>query len=481
VCPVAPGRLSRATDWVALALPLALGPFLLFPRLSWMWLALAIPVFWGMNLIANRQLAPATPLNVLLLPLMLMVGVSLWATFSIEFSLGKIAGTLLGVLLFWGLAQFIWTEARLRLAVAAFLAGGFAFSVLALLITQWRSKFPFLRDVAAYFPPRIKVLAGTADGFNANPVGGSMLLFLPLALVLLICGPGAVRKTTWRRFTLTTALALAALMFTAVLLLSQSRGAWIGMAAALVFLLSSRFLWVRRVALTALGAGGAWIWVSKPWVAIMTSGDAGLQGGDVSLKGRFELWSRALYGIQDFPYTGMGMDTFRRLAHTLYPVFTLPQDADFASAHNVVLQTALDLGIPGMVAFVSIWAAVGFLLFRIWKRSADSFHRATALGLMAGLLAQFVYQLADAIPLGAKVGVFWWIALGIAAVLFRLEFPLFARGARTWQILLHWFLVSLVSISLVGSHPYWALAVGASGAAFLGWEAAREKPEDCHG
>lgn len=461
-----------------MALALALAPLLLFPRLPWMWATLVIPVFWGMNLIANRQLAPPTPLNVLLLPLMSMVGVSLWATFSIEFSLRKVAGTLLGVLLFWGLVQFIRTRTRLRLAVAGFLVGGLILGILALLITQWRSKFPVLRDIATFFPPRLKVFAGTEHGFNPNPVGGSMILFLPVAGVLLSCGLRTVPRTTWRRATL-AALSVAVLVFTGILLLSQSRGAWIGMAAALAFLLSCWSVWARRAALTALLAGGVWAWLTKPWLAVVTQVQS--PGNEVSLRTRFELWSRAIYGIQDFPFTGMGMDSFRKLGRALYPVFSFPEDADFASAHNLVLQAALDLGIPGMVALVSIWAAIGLLLFRVWRRSADAFHRAIALGLMAGLLAQLVYQLTDAIPLGAKVGVFWWIALGITAGLFRLEFPLFARQSRSWQILLEWFLISLVSISFVGNYPYFALAVGVAGAVFIGWEAAREKPGDCQG
>jgi O-antigen ligase len=33
--------------------------------------------------------------------------------------------------------------------------------------------------------------------------------------------------------------------------------------------------------------------------------------------GRMELWSRAIYGIQDFPITGMGMNAFRKVM----PVF----------------------------------------------------------------------------------------------------------------------------------------------------------------
>jgi len=222
-------------------------------------------------------------------------------------------------------------------------------------------------------------------------------------------------------------------------------------------------------------AGSIALWIYKPWAAYLQA-DPSAQAltTEVSFASRIEIWSRAIYGIQDFPFTGMGMNAFRKVVHILYPLFSMPPDVDFASAHNVILQTALDLGIPGMVAYVAIWAASANLLWRVSRHASSPLRRNVALGLLAGLLAQFVYQLTDAIPLGAKVGFFWWIALGIAVCLFRLEFPDFRRRARSWEILLLWVLVSLVSISFVGDHPYLALAIGILGGVYCAWEATRE-------
>lgn len=65
-----------------------------------------------------------------------------------------------------------------------------------------------------------------------------------------------------------------------------------------------------------------------------------------TLVGRPELWSSALYGIQDFPFTGMGMNTFRQVVHVLYPLFSISPEMDIGHAHNEFLQAGLDLGIP---------------------------------------------------------------------------------------------------------------------------------------
>lgn len=64
-------------------------------------------------------------------------------------------------------------------------------------------------------------------------------------------------------------------------------------------------------------------------------------GGDriasLGLEARVEIWSRAVYAIQDFPFTGCGLGTFRRIVPILYPLFLISSDADIGHAHNLFL------------------------------------------------------------------------------------------------------------------------------------------------
>jgi len=93
----------------------------------------------------------------------------------------------------------------------------------------------------------------------------------------------------------------------------------------------------------------------------------------------------------------------------------------------------------------------------------------------AGLLAQLVYQTTDAIPLGAKVGLFWWIALGLVVSMFILveREGVFERrpGVQEWVVLLMWALFSLLSIWVVGKRPYLGLGIGVVGGVVLGYYA----------
>ena len=128
-----------------------------------------------------------------------------------------------------------------------------------------------------------------------------------------------------------------------------------------------------------------------------------------SLGFRMEVWRVALQGIADFPFTGMGLGTFREVARVLYPLNVQP-DYDIAHAHNHFLQTALDLGIVGLIAYTAMWIYSGYMLFHTLRHGQDPFLQAIARGTASGLVGYFVYGLTDTIALGAKPSLFlWWL------------------------------------------------------------------------
>ncbi|MGB4871794.1 MAG: O-antigen ligase family protein, partial [Candidatus Promineifilaceae bacterium] len=154
-------------------------------------------------------------------------------------------------------------------------------------------------------------------------------------------------------------------------------------------------------------------------VGIPTGDEAALADGINTLNGRMEIWSRAIYGIQDFPFTGMGMNNFRRVVHILYPLFLISPDTDIAHAHNHLLQAALDLGIPGLIAYLALWLGSAAMLWQVWRAAAaqaqSRWYRALVIGLAGSLAAYFVYGLLDTVALGAKPGFIFWMLLGVVA------------------------------------------------------------------
>ena len=120
----------------------------------------------------------------------------------------------------------------------------------------------------------------------------------------------------------------------------------------------------------------------------------------------------------------------------LYPLFTMGPDVDIGHAHDEHRQTALDLGIPGLVAFLVVYVVTFARLVQTWliagrrtvvsvagqgNSSSIGAHvltRSLALGLGGGLLAHMMFGLTDASALGSKPGILLWMLLGVVTSLF---------------------------------------------------------------
>jgi len=406
---------------------LALAPALLFPTPTRLLVLSVVPVLWLCALHATGRLVPATPLNVALWVLLIMVGVSLYATFDTRFSLGKVSGVVLGVLLFWVVVRWTTTRERLTRALAAFLLAGGGLAIVGLLGTNWFDKFPALGAVVDRLPKAIRGVPGAEEGFHPNAVAGCLVLFIPLQVALLSCArrcfDSAGLKNRGRRSVALAIQASLLLLTAGTLLLTQSRGAFVGlMIATLAFLAwHSRLTRALAASLAVSVVTLAAMLGSERLFDLAISRSGPGMAGNVS--GRMEIWSRAIYGIQDFPLTGMGMNAFRKVMPLLYPTSLTSPDVDVAHAHNHLLQAALDLGIPGLTAYAAIWLLVAALLVKAYARATDPVDRAAAGGLGAGLIAHFFFSMTDAIPLGAKVGVLFWLTLALAAALYHVALP----------------------------------------------------------
>jgi putative inorganic carbon (HCO3(-)) transporter len=403
------GRLARAVATLEPLLLAAAAPFMLFPRPAWTPVMLIVPLIWLARCIGRGRVIRRTPLDWAILLMMVMVLVSLYATFDIAFSLPKIAGMVLGVAVYYAVAEYADSERRLWTVVSAFLVAGLGLSVAGLLGVNWLAKFPFLRFITTRLPRVIKGLPGAEPGFSGNELAGALEWFILPAWTLaawMAFRPGA-GKRKWGAL-LSGAVAVIA---TGTLVLTQSRGGLLGLAAGVLLLL---LLAGRTWRLVAWGVAVAavtitlWVGPARVWDAVTNEGTA-----LTTVNGRTEIWSRALYGIQDFPFTGMGMNAFRRVTPVLYPLFMVAPDQDIAHAHNHLLQAALDLGIPGLIAYLSIWFLAVVLTVQVWRSDAPAGQRVLAVGIGAGLLAHFVYGNTDVVALGAKPGMFWWWLLAL--------------------------------------------------------------------
>lgn len=386
---------------------------------------LLIPLLWVARRLASGRFLPPTPLDGSLAILLTMVLVSLYATFDLAFSLPKVAGVLYGVALYYALVDAVdGSEGRLWLAVALFIAAGSGVAAIGLFTTQWSVKVPLLAGITARLPTAV-------DAVNPNILAGTLLW---TALPALAVAAAGVSKRIWpAQWDVTRVLALAgalpALFMLGVLVLTQSRSGWLGMAGGLglmAFMALGRYrragaialLLVAAVATAAVVLGGEERLLLLPRIA-----GSGSALGGAGLAGRQEIWTRAIYGLQDFAFTGMGMGTFRRVVHLLYPLFLVGPETDIGHAHNHLLQAGLDLGLLGLVAYLAVWFGAGALLWQSWRRADAGRLRALVVGLSGSLFAYFIFGMTDAIALGERPGFLFWYLLGLVAALHRVTAP----------------------------------------------------------
>jgi len=436
-------------NWQFLLLALVT-PFLLFPSPRRSLVLLLIPALYLLTLLINKK-STLSPLNLPLLLLLFMVLVSLYATYDIGVSFPNIAGLLLGVGFYFAFIQAARGMRGLQVPFLAYFAASMGVVLLSVFTMQNFQKIAFISPLLQWIPSGLITLPGEEAGIHPNIVAGALLWFLPLILVLfvslLLKGKEYLKKIRPWQYGFITALVFFSLLFvTIVFILTQSRSAYLGLLITL--LLSTIFLFPKKlralvaIILIILMIFGIWFSIQQGWAQLLFDSVAAT-GGLTSLStlnGRVEIWSRAIYAIQDFSFTGMGMDTFRSVVNVLYPLQIISADSpikDIGHAHNEFLQAALDLGIPGLIAFISIYFVAFSMLFQTYqragRRSISKYARgldrillsysgiqAITIGLGLSLLAHMIYGLTDCIKLGSNPSLLFWMLLGLIAALHHL-------------------------------------------------------------
>jgi putative inorganic carbon (HCO3(-)) transporter len=191
---------------------------------------------------------------------------------------------------------------------------------------------------------------------NPNLLGGFLLPTLPLAVVALLRWPGPARRL----------FALASLVLGLVaLVLTYSRGAWMGMVvslAALGLLLVLRLsrtwppLWRRLFPLLLLGGGAVLLVLLVAAVEPLRVRVLSLFAGreDSSNNFRMNVWTSALEMVRDRPLLGIGPGN--KAFNLIYPLYQQPK-FNALSAYSIPLEWAVEAGIPGLLAGAGLFLA----------------------------------------------------------------------------------------------------------------------------
>lgn len=405
--------LHRTGAWLDRVRPLWVGLLLLL--IAWFEGRFLLPalavlaLLWAWAGLGSGIWLRSTPLSLPWLIWIAMIPVTLWATAVPELTRTALSLFIAQAIAFWTIVTWLRSDGRARWAWASLLLAALALAGLSLFWLQWDNR---LFAVPATLQALQQRALPIQESVNKNVMAGILIGLWPLALAALAArGPGRILG------------AITAAAVLAILVLSQSRGALLAVAASLFVLVALRWrlAWL-ALPLAALAAALlAWQGRLAPLLGLALQSEA-MGGSDA----RFEVWSRALFAVQDFAFTGIGMGTFPRVIPLLYPYFLLGPDTTIPHAHNLALQVAVDLGLPGLIAFISMLLITAALAARSLPALAGQrdllWLQRGAIASLAGVL---VHGLVDAVPWNTRpawlVWAVWGLAVGLA--LLALERP----------------------------------------------------------
>lgn len=278
----------------------------------------------------------------------------------------------------------------------------------------------------------------SATAGNPGPLSAYALLHLCVAALMW----SRSESSGWRRF-----FAAAALLNGTVLVLTGTRGAFVGAIAA--SLAVAAWLAVRPRAIATpdrsralrllLPAGGV--------ALLLLAGVAALSGqldrlldlglGSSSVRVRLFAWSYALQGAAEAPLAGVGPENFLHVHHRHFrPAEYLYQSSvqHFDYAHNAFLHHLSTAGIPGLVAYGAVFGTALLGLRRALRAGAlGTGEGAAALAALVGYPVYLFFWFEDHLstPLFVAVCAFVWHAAGAREAGKGRVAP--AAGRRRWR------------------------------------------------
>lgn len=385
------------------------------------WFLPALSLF---ALVLSVVLAANWPLLRALLVVLAILLVVSWQRAS-ETSTSHFAGACLGCLLMASIPQWANTLRRLTLGITTFLCAGLLVIVVGLAGASLRPS-SLLDPVSPSKAPSIRLgLAGlSSDGdVNPNALASAVLLVVPLGVAVLLL---ARRLRDGRYMLVPAALAVVA-VGTAALMLSHSRTAALAVwFIAIGLLVSGVRPWFYRLLAGVVVAAPLLVFTLR--LPLLTQ-EGALQDASnlwVSARGRAQVASQAVDRLKESPWLGIGLNQFRhvyapRPGDLLLGKGGLAPGHDIiAHAHNMVLQTALDVGLVGSAAY---WGILVVLWVRASQaaRGVSTAARMAAAGSAMCLVAVNLFGLTDAVTLGSKVGTLQWAAGGLILAAWHLR------------------------------------------------------------
>lgn len=285
--------------------------------------------------------------------------------------------------------------------------------------------FNELLPIEFYLGPERRV--GSTLG-NSAFLGGYIALIFPMLL------SQALSHEYDKRVRILLGLLLAALVF--LLFVTQSRSSIIAfvISMALFALLTKR---KKHIAALVIGAGVVSIIAIASSPSLIQRFESVFDtGASSTLARRWYFWDAGLRAFLDSPVLGHGVGNYESAMMPFRrPDYWVVKSEDIVPhAHNEIIETAVETGIPGILGFLLIFLGSLWAGFRT-IRQADGWERLTAVGLLCGITGVLIDSMANVSMRQPPVMATAWLFAGllVSSVLTHKTIPSFSFSMKKYK------------------------------------------------
>lgn len=394
---------------------------------------------WRYRLSWNELRDRLGPFTLPILVFLLAAGVSVLVAYAHQVALRAFREEVFDPILYLLLAMFcLRTRQDVARLLLALLASGLVVAFFGM------AQYFFFRSQLILEPDGVRRVDAMYG--SANSIGLFFDYVLPIGLALMLVKTWTARGVLGSWWIRISAIAICVPMLL-VLYLSQSRGAWVAIAVALLFILAlsirnRRVLIVSGlVGLVVLGA--IVLVLHRPIMNFVIGGHQDVQGVS-TLSKRLFLWQSALKMIHDHLWFGVGMENWlcyysynsvcfdpALLLHHYWilhdPVTGawtgLQNEPTLSHPHNIFLHVWVSMGLFGFLAFIAVVALFFWLFARIFLslRSAqterDPYMWWMTIGVGAAMVAAMIQGQVDSSFLVQDLSFCFWMLVSALLLL----------------------------------------------------------------
>ena len=237
---------------------------------------------------------------------------------------------------------------------------------------------------------------------NPNVLSEYLLLIIPFAFALCFA-----ERRLWKKFVLLCAAGIMCLC----MLLTFSRGGWLGLifaAAVFLIVLDGRFVFLGIPAIIAL-----YFLLPETVISRFTSiGNL----GDSSTSYRVSIWYGTISMLKDYWICGIGPGT--EAFNLVYPIYSYSA-AMAQHAHNLFLQIMCDAGICGLGAFIAIIVSYGRTVLSAMYTEKDRRSRYLQAASVASVAGFLIQGMTDNSFYNYRVLMLFWVILTVGVLAAR--------------------------------------------------------------